>query len=44
MAAGYHGGVDASGTRMIAGWEACGFDSTTEPTPGRTWGELKPKS
>ncbi|MFT5292096.1 MAG: hypothetical protein ACI8QS_001679 [Planctomycetota bacterium] len=43
MAGGYHGSTDPSGNVQVVGWEACGFDSTTEPTPGRTWDELKPK-
>ena len=43
MAGGYHGGIDAISQTPVIGWEACGFESTTEPTPGRTWEELKPK-
>ena len=43
MAGGYHGSTDPLGNVLVLGWEACGFDCTTEPTPGRTWDELKPK-
>lgn len=40
MEGGYHGKPDEMGNVSVPGWAACGFESTTTPTAGRTWTEL----
>jgi len=43
MAGGFHGASDMSGNVIEAGWVACGFDTTRESQPGRSWRELEPQ-
>ena len=38
---GFHGLTDFMGRVRSAGWMQCGLPATTEPTPGRTWDELR---
>ena len=42
MEGGYHGKQDEAGNVLVTGWAGCALDTTTEPTPGRTWEELAP--
>lgn len=42
MEGGYHGRTDQLGNVLLEGWEACGFETTSEPVAGRTWEELSP--
>jgi hypothetical protein len=40
MAGGFLGAFDMSGNLIEPGWVACGFESTKECEPGRSWKEL----
>tara|TARA_R110002126_G_scaffold41590_32_gene121025 strand:+ start:4270 stop:4707 length:438 start_codon:yes stop_codon:yes gene_type:complete len=40
MDGGFNGRPDGMGGVEVEGWTGCGFPTTTEPTSGRTWGEL----
>jgi len=40
MAGGFHGAADMGGNVVEPGWAACGFDTTKQPQPGRSWKEL----
>lgn len=44
MAGGYHGATDMSGSVLEQGWAACGFDTTRQAMPGRSWRELEPQA
>ncbi len=41
MSGGFHGATDMSGSMLEQGWAACGFDTTRECQPGRSWRELE---
>ncbi len=41
MAGGFHGATDMSGNVVEQGWAACGFDTTRQSEPGRSWRELE---
>lgn len=41
MFGGFHGAVAPTGQVMQKGWEACGFETTQQPEPGRSWDELR---
>ncbi|MEM7305554.1 MAG: rhodanese-like domain-containing protein [Planctomycetota bacterium] len=40
MHGGYSGARDPSGQVTEAGWEACGFEVTSDSAPERTWSQL----
>ena len=39
VAGGFHGGIGVAGP--VAGWGSCGLPSSTSPTPGKSWTELR---
>ena len=41
LSGGFHGSTDPLGRVLAAGWVRAGLPTTSEPTPGRTWEELK---
>ena len=41
MNGGFHGATDMSGRVLEPGWATCGFETTQECLPGRSWGELQ---
>lgn len=41
MDGGFHGAMDMAGNVVEPGWAACGFETTTEPDPARTWEALQ---
>lgn len=41
MYGGFTGAFDPGGNLVEAGWEACGFETTTDLNPERTWDALK---
>ncbi len=43
MEGGYHGAKDMAGKVVEPGWAACGFETTTEANPERTWSKLEGK-
>jgi len=43
MEGGFHGMPDPTGQIVEPGWAACGFETSTEPDPERTWGALQEK-
>jgi len=42
MDGGFHGRPNEDGTIAVQGWAACGFETSSEPIKGRSWGELEP--
>ena len=41
MEGGFHGMPDLTGQIVEPGWAACGFETTTEADPERTWEALQ---
>ncbi len=40
MFGGFHGATDMSGNVVEQGWSACGYETTKESPPERSWAEL----
>ena len=40
MHGGLHGATDMNGRVTEPGWSACGYETTKETLPGRSWSEL----
>jgi len=40
MFGGLHGATDMSGNIVEPGWIACGFETSKQTEPGRSWKEL----
>ncbi len=40
MHGGFHGALDESGRIAEKGWAPCGYETTKESPPERTWQEL----
>lgn len=41
MHGGFHGATDEAGQLVEPGWSLCGYPSTTESPPERTWAAIQ---